>query len=393
MKYLLLLLLSLSAHAFSPVKEEALYRNFYREFFELPGFSVFPKNEEQKLALDAIEDALENGAPSLKLRQWFTPEQVSSLGAHEQIRLFRLKAARGLATPNEELLALSGAKQRMDNFVMSELSRIRPFLKSPAAQQMLAEMPVPVKAAKRFVAPGVAEVKALFSQPPAFDTFLDGRYAATPRIFVFCRHDHNYPCLLAMRDAHNEVVRENGKIWLQPALGLSNRGLPFDQRNGNTPQGAQLVDGVMPEADMPFYYGRFRRLILTFAPASKNEAEQKKLFPASSHNSDWWREAVIARDLGRNLLRIHGVGEISKETGKPYYPFIPTIGCLAQREGKYGAADYTDQRKLLDRWMNAMGLEAKFENEPLIRGIMYVIEIDDKKSAVNAEDLKLFGIR
>jgi hypothetical protein len=389
--YLLLALLPIYAFAFSAdvqaaalsaSQEESLYRNYYREFFEAPGFTTMPKTAaEQKLALDAMEDGLQNGAPTLKLANWFTPEQLATLVPLEKIRLVRLKAAKKIATAQEKTEALSLARRGFDPRTKYELQRLQ------------IEMGQAKPHTKNFRAPSVAEVRALYSQVPDLAGFMQGHYAGTPRIFVFCRHDHNYPCLLSMRDKSNEVVKENGKTWLQPALGLSDRGLPYNERNGNTPQGAQLIDGVMPVADMPLYYGKFRRMVLTFADPSPGEKEQKKLFPPAVQASAWWQEAVEARDLGRNLLRIHGVGELNPEPAKPYYPFIPTIGCLAQLEGKYGSNDFTDQRKLLDHFMAAAGLEVKFENEPEIRGVMYTIEIDDKSGPVKLSDLQVYGIQ
>ena len=181
-------------------------------------------------------------------------------------------------------------------------------------------------------------------------------------------------------------------LWTQPALGLSTKGLPYNERDGNTPMGVHLVEGVMPSASYPEYYGKFRRLILNFVPASKGEVEQKKLIPQALVEGKWWREAVVARDIGRNLLRIHGTGEKNEDPASSFYPFVATIGCVAQREGKYGGDTFTDQRRLLDRWMKAAGMEAKFENEPNILGLLYVIDIDDRARAVEPRDLKALGI-
>lgn len=389
----LLLLPLAQAAPLAPALEEGAYRNYQKQFAELDAFPVMPKApEDQKLALDAIEDALEYGGKRAKLKNWFTPAQETELTSHERVRWLRLKARYTALSEFGESLALQIARTQLDARMKQELQLLRSLLRSNVAKKEIANL-IPDAKKRDFTAPSAAELKALFTETPDLASFQGGAYAKAPRIFVFCRHDHNQPCLLAMRDRNNEPVRENGQLWLQPALGLSNRGLPYNQRNGNTPQGAQLVDGVMPVADIPFSYGKYRRLILNFVPASSGEAEQQKLFPAKVKDAAWWREAVEARDIGRNLLRIHGVGEINKEPQKPYYPFIPTIGCLAQREGKYPEAEYSDQRKLLDRWMRAMGLEAKFENEPSIKGVMYFVEISNESRAVTRADLSQLGIR
>ena len=43
--------------------------------------------------------------------------------------------------------------------------------------------------------------------------------------------------------------------------------------------------------------------------------------------------------------------------------------------------------------MRAQGLEAKYENEPSIRAILYVIDIDDKKMPVTQADLARYDIK
>jgi hypothetical protein len=42
--------------------------------------------------------------------------------------------------------------------------------------------------------------------------------------------------------------------------------------------------------------------------------------------------------------------------------------------------------------MRAMGFQPKYENEPKIKGLLYVIELDDTNGATTPEELKEFGI-
>ena len=160
----------------------------------------------------------------------------------------------------------------------------------------------------------------------------------------------------------------------------------------NTPQGIHTIDSVMPSADAQMSFGKFRRLILNFIPKSKNEVLTKSLLPESSLNSDWWKSAVVSRDIGRNLLRIHGTGKINVDKQTPYYPFMRTSGCIAQRENTYDGVTYRDQRHLLDTVMKALDLAAIYENETQAKGILYLMEIDDKNAPVTLEDLSLRGI-
>lgn len=326
------------------VEEERVYREFQVALKEGVPFRIAVRAPvEQKLALDAIEDA------GLSPEPWISAAEAERLAPRERLRWLRLR----------------------DGFVPE------------FAERKL-----------EFVSPSVAEVRDLFeSKPASIREYEGGRFASVPRLFMFCRNDRRYPCLFVLRDRNDNPVRVNGILWTQPALGLSWDNRPYHQRGGHTPQGVYHVEGVMPEADDPEGFGRFRRLILDFSPPSAGEREQMKLLPASAHSASWWREAVVARDNGRNLLRIHGTGERSEATNAPYHPFVPTAGCVAQRELEYGGVDYIDQRRLLDRWMAASGLPLEHENEIRIRGLFYVMNIDDGTAPVSAADLARYGIR
>lgn len=236
-------------------------------------------------------------------------------------------------------------------------------------------------------------VADLYHETPDITTYMNGEYVKSVKIFMFCRSNRLYPCLMVMKNVHGEAVRmEDGTLWSNPSLASSAKGLPSYSRNGNTPQGIHTIDSVMPSADAQMSFGKFRRLILNFIPKSTNEVLMKSLLPASSQESDWWRSAVVSRDMGRNLLRIHGTGKINVDKQTPYYPFMRTSGCIAQRENTYEGVTFKDQRNLLDSVMKAMDLAATYENETHAKGILYLMEIDDKNAPVTLEDLSLRGI-
>lgn len=189
--------------------------------------------------------------------------------------------------------------------------------------------------------------------------------------------------LLVKNAAGDFVTDEKGHIWSISILGLSGRGLPFHHSNGCTPMGVYTLDSVMPEANKAHEFGKYRRLIVNFIPASEGESELKKLLPKSHHLMRWWKQSVLARELGRSLLRIHGTGRTNNNFFSPYYPFVPTSGCLATNEASIlGMKEYHDQRLLLDILMKAQGLEATYENESKIHGLLYVVEFDDSLSAL-----------
>ncbi len=236
-------------------------------------------------------------------------------------------------------------------------------------------------------------VADLFHKTPDLTTYMNGEYVKSVKIFMFCRDNRLYPCLMVMKNVHGETVRNaDGSIWTNPALASSARGLPSYTRNGNTPAGILTIDSVMPSADQQISFGKFRRMILNFVPKSKEEVLMKSLLPDSSHTEDWWKTSVTARDIGRSLFRIHGTGKINQDPTTPYYPFMRTSGCIAQKENTYGEVTYRDQRVLLNDIMKAMDMVPNYENEVKVKGILYLVEIDDLNASVEAKDLALRGI-
>jgi hypothetical protein len=399
MKLFFFLFLLLSTSAFARldllVEEERVYRGFQLALESKNSLSLFKQTKaERKLAFDAMEDA------RLSPEVWVPFHELKQLEASERLRWLRLRAEFGERNLQEENAILAGFHKEMDRELALELIQAEPILvskKGKALAQRAAQLLPQESAAMRGFAfsPLSADVaRDLFlNKPAAIAAYEGGRFLSTPRLFMFCRNNRRHPCLYAMRDKNDNPVRVNGKLWTQPALALSWDDRPFNKRGGHTPQGVYHVEGVMPQANDQLSFGRFRRLILDFSPGSANEQEQKKLLPASVQQFQWWREAVIARDMGRNLLRIHGTGKKNEDPTTPYYPFIPTAGCVAQREGAYDGEVFIDQRKILDAWMAASAMELKYENEAAIRGLFYVINVDEVEAPVTAEDLARYGIR
>lgn len=231
------------------------------------------------------------------------------------------------------------------------------------------------------------QARAVFwNAPDAVDVF-DGKYADGIRLFMFCRHDRNYPCMMVMKDKWGMAVEVDGKPWTQPAMAASSRGIPYNITNGNTPAGVHLINSVMPSADQQTSFGKFRRIILNFVPATEGEELTKKLLNESAHNLPFWRQANIARDVGRDLLRIHGTGRINDDPTSAHYPFRKTSGCVSKREGKYPGVEYIDQREMLDTMMKALDLDPVYANETEIKGIFTIIELDDQKASVSSEEV------
>ncbi|HEY8279713.1 MAG TPA: hypothetical protein VIH99_08825 [Bdellovibrionota bacterium] len=399
-KLLVLLLAFFSSaltHAADPAGDERIYLSYKRTLEGdahlrlVPGFT---SDRYLSLALDAIEDVLASGK-ELDLRSILPFGSWRGLPPKEQARWFRLG---GIADEADLVDSLSHADATPG--LLYELLHQK--WKSPAGRglvfRMGSELPESAKiyenATAPFTPPSGAEVRALYSTYPDVPGFQNGAYAGKPRLFLFCRHNRRYSCLFTMRDKDDKPLRySSGRLWTQPALALSGHNKPFNERSGHTPQGVHLVNGVMPEANDPYSYGRYRRLVLEFPPDSPGESEFMRLLPASSHDSSWWKEASIARDVGRRELRIHGTGQRNEQPSLPYFPFIPTSGCIAQREMEYDSTNFIDQRKMLDALMHAQGLQSGFSSEPSIRALLYVIDLGETNAAVTAADLASYGIQ
>ncbi len=203
-------------------------------------------------------------------------------------------------------------------------------------------------------------------------------------IFALLPSNRSQKGKLIIRTSEGSFVKdEAGNIWSTPVIGLSGRGLPFNHSNGDTPMGVFTIDSVMPEANKNYEFGEFRRLIVNFIKESQDESGFKKYLPKSHLSLSWWKQSLVARDLGRSLLRIHGTGRKNHNIFSSYFPLVPTSGCLATNEAQlFGIYKRQDQRLLLDTLMKAQGLLPCFENELKIHGLLYVVEFDDNLNAL-----------
>jgi hypothetical protein len=385
------------------VLEETLYQNFKFSLLSknktnmMTGFTAF----EQKLLVDALWDISEEGDPSvLNAINDFNTAHYELI---ERLRLgilrIKFKRTTHLAQPLVDELMNELTKEKADTKIIYTIAAYEEDFLSAGHIELVekAKLHPPYfdvaldQERKNDITEDL--ITDLFHKTPDVTTYMNGEYIKSVKIFMFCRENRLFPCLMVMKNVHGEVVRdEDGIIWSHKSLASSARGLPSYTRNGNTPTGILTIDSVMPAADQQISFGKFRRMILNFIPKSKNESLMKSLLPSSSHNQDWWKSSVTARDIGRNLFRIHGTGKLNQDPTVPYYPFMRTAGCIAQRENSYEGITYKDQRELLDAIMVAMNMEPNFENEIKVKGILYLVEIDDKNAPVELEDLAFRGI-
>jgi hypothetical protein len=386
------------------VLEERLYFDFQKVILEksleqkgMNGFSAF----EQGLYVDALWDLAEENSP--EALDTLDKVQTFHYNIYEKLRigLLRLKYNQAVSLPAELV-------SEIENSLREPKAELRLIYIIAAYETELVQAGHSELVTVAKTHPEYMDIAAdterkeelttdivadIFHRTPDVSTYMNGEYVKSVKIFIFCRSNRIYPCLLTMRDAHGEVVRnEDGSLWTHKALASSKQGLPSYTRNGNTPAGIFTIDSVMPTADQQMSFGKFRRMILNFVPKSKNETLLRSLLPRTSHDADWWKATVTARDGGRNLFRIHGTLKINTDPTVPYFPFMRTSGCIAQRENTYEDVTYSDQRLLLDKIMMALNLAPVYANEPKVKGILYIVEINDTDEAVTEDDLRTYGI-
>ncbi len=243
-----------------------------------------------------------------------------------------------------------------------------------------------------FTPKSIEEISSLVKETPTLTSNELKDYNNSPRLFLICRHSRDYPCLFIMKRDDGEFLKNGDDIWSLPALAHGRGDLKFHTTNGYTPQGIHKMDSVMPFADRPVAFGKNRRVILNFLTKTEENELEMEALPGEAKFSTWWHEAIISREVNRQYLRIHGTGRINDEPELPYYPHMTSSGCITVREGNYPEATYDDQRIMLDALMRASNLDLNFSNEENIKGLLYVVEIDDEKKAVTRSDLEKYGI-
>ena len=195
------------------------------------------------------------------------------------------------------------------------------------------------------------------------------------RAVLFVRQDRQFKGRLVLLDEKGQLIYENSKLWSIEALAKGRANKKFFLPNGDTPTGFYKIDSVMPKADQQKLFGKHRRIKIDFV--ARAEIEEK--FPEILIEHSWWKRGVIACELSRSLLRIHGTGLKNRKFYSKYHPFVTTSGCISMRED--GA--FEGQRALLDKLMEYLEIDCETE----IHGHLCVIELDDKSSKVTDDDL------
>jgi hypothetical protein len=389
---------ALAAKSLNSITEENLYHEYTRLLRHGHPIHLFVmKEEEQKILVDALWDL--KFLDQYDISFFLKSIPVRNFTLKEQLRLAILH---GSIDPQDSALIEQSLNETLltqkeyAHFTLAyaqELSKLGLESSVNLAQELHPQLSEVLSKTERRVGDQSQLARDLWQHTPDLTSYMKGRYHRGIKLYMFCSTNRLYPCLMLGKDAEDRVITQaDGTIWSHPALASSAQAIPSWQRNGNTPAGVHHIDGVMPQADQQLSFGKFRRLILNFVPQGNDESFTRSILPDSSRQASWWLPATVARDAGRSLLRIHGTGRINTQPQSTWFPFIRTSGCVAQRENNYQGIEYIDQRLILDTLMQAQGLRVNFDNEARIRGLFYIIEINDQRKAVTLNDLNRLGI-
>jgi hypothetical protein len=400
-------LISTSIYSMDEVQYESSYIKFSNQVYTSSIISTpGPGPDQSKVLVDVLWDRLDekSGIDHLELKDLLFQVSPQNLKVEDQFRLYIMKKRLGVAQISDQKLL----DQFYRKLMKGELSRRavtlyyyygKEIFKDLNLEMLRSNYSDVVKSIgathESFRPKSKRELQDLVFKTPVSSDYKNGTYIGKPQLFMFCRHNRRYHCLMIMKDSEGELVRnQDGEIWHQHKLGLARKSVPYNERNGYTPSGIYTIDSVMPYADQQKTYGKFRRLIINFVNASENERNLKDFLPSSAHEAHWWKESVVARDVGRNLLRIHGTGRKNWNPFSRHYPFVKTSGCIMSREGEYGDTYFIDQRTLLDKVMLASELEPRFENEREIEGLLYLIEVSDENEHIYLPEIEWYlGLR
>lgn len=191
-------------------------------------------------------------------------------------------------------------------------------------------------------------------------------------LYSIQRPDRDQPGRAIVRDASgNFVAGDSTGIFSVPHLARSLSSLPFYLTNGNTPQGIFHMYGFAVSASQSIGPSVNVQLCMpvecsiakffndsTIKDTAWSEDWYKKLLPASLKNYLPIFGAYYAGAAGRSEIIAHGTTVDPRYySGKPYYPFTPTMGCLSTTEiwDDDGRRILSDQQKLVDALLKAGG--------------------------------------
>jgi hypothetical protein len=215
-------------------------------------------------------------------------------------------------------------------------------------------------------------------------------------IYSFQRWNRDYPGIAIVQNANGSFVKDaNGRLLIFQQLARSGSDLPYFITNGSTPQGIYSIQGT--EISHNNFIGPTPniQLIIPFEDkwekyfhedewSTANDSLQMylQLLPTSWRNYSPMMEAWNAGKIGRTEIIAHGTTidpEYFKD--KPYYPLTPTEGCLCAKE----LWNITTGHLLMSEQFN---LVSAFQSTTGNKGLLYVINVDNRQEAVTREEVE-----
>ncbi len=217
-------------------------------------------------------------------------------------------------------------------------------------------------------------------------------------VFSFQRKNRDYAGITIVRDPAGNFIKNNDStIFSVPQLARSITNLPAYLTYGNTPQGIFKMNGF--DSSTAEYIGPTRDIQLrmpfeisvgdflkdsTIKDATWTKDLYENLLPADCKNYLPLYETYYAGMAGRTEIIAHGSTiDPGYYIEKPYYPNIPSEGCLSANEtwrDTDGRRLQSDQQKLIDAIKRAGNSN----------GYYVVIEIDDQQKLVSIEEILPF---
>ncbi|SKA03476.1 hypothetical protein [Sediminibacterium ginsengisoli] len=230
--------------------------------------------------------------------------------------------------------------------------------------------------------------------PSLYDLFSYRKAQGIKTIYSFQRWDRDYPGLAVIQKADGSFERDAaGRLLVFRQLARSASDLPYFITDGSTPQGIFSIQGtavsrnnligptpniqlVMPfETDSGYYH---HPVDSTIDPL----INYLSLLPASWRNYMPVTEAFYAGRIGRSEIIAHGTTiDPDYYKGMPFYPLTPTMGCLCAQESWNifnGGILQSDQLNLVNAFLASPG----------DKGYLFVINLDNRKEAVSAEEIE-----
>lgn len=214
-------------------------------------------------------------------------------------------------------------------------------------------------------------------------------------IYSLQRSDRNFPGLAIIQNEDGSFVKDSTgllKSFVQLARSASD--LPYFITNGSTPQGIYRIKGTAVSQNnfigptpnlqlrMPYEIPGDSFFISPVQPVVNDSVfrlEYRNLLPVKWSNV--LMESYYAGKCGRGAIIAHGTTiDPWYYRQQSFYPCTPTLGCLCAKEiwnPNTGKLIQSDQADMVNAFLATPGTD----------GYLFVIDIDNKKTAVTPEEV------